>query len=288
MANGYRRRRISANQYLTRIRSRRPNFMQYGVNKRRRFIRASGRYPVYRRYTRFTPRPLGNPLAITERKYHDVERTVLTLVPPVPDWSVCIMDPYGPGLIPGSSIPAYSFNAIPVGTTWQQRIGRKVQLLSLRIKGEVGINSGSNAASAYYAQTIRIIVYQDMQNNGNPTSNPADVLHSGPTNVLAPAYFQSGENFGRYKILNDTRFVLNPYSVYYNYSSSISTINSIVKLIDYNFNFNPPLTVHYNSANTNTNQDIVDNSIHMAVCCDNPNTPNCFIWYKARVTFFDA
>jgi len=114
-------------------------------------------------------------------------------------------------------------------------------------------------------------------------------LYSGPSNVLAPCYFQSGENFGRYKILHDIRFVLNPLSTYYNYGSGTSIINSIVKLIDYTYNFSPPLTVHYNSANTITNQDIVDNSIHMAASCDNSGSnPNVFLWYKARVTFFDA
>lgn len=156
MAYGRSRRRITANQYLTRLRNpRRSNLYQYGITKRRRFIRASGRYPVYRNYTRFVSRPLGNPLAITERKYHDVQRETTVIQLCNTTWANCLIDPVGPGPS-GGAINAFSFNAIPVGTSFQQRIGRKVQLVSFKFKGEIGMSTGNyNPAQPVLSQVVR-------------------------------------------------------------------------------------------------------------------------------------
>ena len=278
MSNG--RRRINLRQYLRRGTMSR-------TYKRRRFIRPSRRLPTYNRSTRYVARPLGNPLAITERKYHDVERNTGLVSTPTPDWGPCSADPIIASLTPSPYV--YSFNAIPVGTSWQQRIGRKVQIVSLKIKGEIGLQAATfTPATPFIAQTIRIIIYVDMQTNGEYPSTPDGLLYSGPTTNLHIAYFQDANNFGRYKILKDHRFVINPMSTMYLYSTGGGTIDSYVKLIDYTHNFYPPLTVHYNSANTGTNADIIDNSIHMAVGVDNGAAPQCFFSYKARLTFFDA
>lgn len=288
MAYGRSRRRISAFQFLSRLRNpRRSNLYQYGITKRRRFIRASGRYPVYRRYTRYVNRPLGNPLAITERKYHDLERTSVTIQPCGTNWSACLVDPFGPGPS-GGTIPAFTFNAIPVGTSFQQRIGRKVQLVSLKFKGEIGMNTGIyNPAQPIRSQVVRVVFYIDMQTNGIPTSNPGELLFSGPSAAGAGVhYFQNADNFGRFKIIYDQKYVLNPISLY-NYNSNEVYVNTRSKIIDWTYNFSPPLTVHYNSANTVTNSDIIDNSIHLAVGCDNLD-PSCFINYRSRVVYFDA
>lgn len=271
------RRRIPARQYLRRGAMSR-------TYKRRRFVRPGRRLPTYNRSTRYLARPLGNPLAITERKYHDCERITTNVVVPTLDWGNTSVDPLNSI---GTSI--YSFNAIPVGTSWQQRIGRKVQIVSFKLKGEIGLQAGTVASSiAFIAQTVRLVIFIDMQTNGVYPYSPSGLLFSGPNTTLPISYFQDGNSFGRYKILHDIRFVLNPLSCFYDYGSSVTGVNSNVRLIDYTHNFNPPLTVHYNGANTATNADIVDNSIHMVIGMDNGGAPGCFYSYKTRVTFFDA
>lgn len=268
------RRRITTRQYL-----RRPGSSSYRTYKRRRFIRPNNRLPVYNRTTRYTSRPLGNPLAITERKYFDVERPTLAISVPTPDWSVCGFDP----------VATYSLNAVTVGTSWQQRIGRKIQIISLKIKGEVGIEALSySGAPPMYAPTIRVVIFVDNQTNGEVPFNYANVLSSGPTSALPVAYFQNGNTFGRFKILRDHRFVLNPMAVTYDYTNSYTTMHSNVKLIDDTIKFNPPLTVHYNGANTGTNADIVDNSLHIMIARDANGAPACFGYFKARIAFYDC
>lgn len=261
---------------------------QLGITKRRRFIRPRGRYPVYRGSTRYTRRPLGNPLALTERKYHDIELYGRTIVQ-VPDpgsWNLTNVDPYGPNPIGGGPILAQCFNAIPLGYTWQQRVGRKVQIVNMKLHLEIGTQASTiNPAQAETSQLVRIIIYIDKQTNG-AQSNPGDVLYSGPSNTVPIQYFQNGSSFGRYKMLFDRKYMFHPNTVY-NYSSTNILSNGVNKNIDITFNFNPPLTVHYNAGIANTVADIIDNSIHMAAGCDN-NIPGCFISYKGRLTYFDA
>jgi len=286
MYNG--RRRINSSNFISRLRSRRTNLYQYGINKRRRFIRPRGRQPVYRGSTRYTSRPLGNPLAVTERKYHDLElggRAIVTILSPG-DWSAALTDPNGPNPFGGLPIPAECFNAIPSGYTWQQRIGRKVQILSIKIRMEIGlVTSTVTPASPFVSQLCRFVLYIDKQTNGT-VSNPGELLFSGPSNVIGVDYFQNGSSFGRYKILIDKTFTLNPH-VYYNYSSNTTSNNGNNRFFDINYTFNPPLTVHYNAGLSATVADIIDNSIHLC-CGTDQNNPQCFMSYKSRVTFFDS
>lgn len=125
-----------------------------------------------------------------------------------------------------------------------------------------------------------------MQTNGIGLSNPGELLYSGPISGAGVHYFQNADNFGRFKILYDNRFVLNPILLY-NYNNNETYVNGNSKIIDFQYNFNPPLTVHYNSANTVTNSDIIDNSIHFAAGSDN-NNPSTFTNYRARIVYFDA
>jgi len=277
MSNG--RRRVPARLYRYRGSTSR-------AYKRRRFIRPGRRLPTYNRTTRYTSRPLGNPLAITERKYWDVERATAQVYFPTPNWSACSMDPItSPDTIPSK----YSFNAISVGTSWQQRIGRKVQILSLKLKGQIWTNPGyGTATDPLGSQTIRVLFYIDKQANGEYPSTPQTLIYSGPSSANQIDMFQDGNSFGRYKILRDYRFNLDPKACYYNYQNNTRGVAQITKIIDYTHVFNPPLTVHYNGANTVTNQDIIDNSIHMAVAKSADATPTVYCSYKARLAFLDC
>lgn len=283
----YGRRRISRALFLSRFRRTRGNLYQYGAYKRRRFIRPSGRFPVYRSATRYVSRPLGNPIAITERKYHDVELTTTNLALVNNDWTAALVDPQGPNPSGPGTISAFSFNAITVGTSWQQRIGRKIQIVSLKLKLEIGTVIGNETpAVPNFAQLCRVVLYLDKQTNGTAASNPADLLFSGPSNITGIHYFQNGSSFGRYKILFDRKYTMQVNS-FYNYNSNQTMFNGVNKNLDITYNFNPPLTVHYNQSLTGTNSDIIDNSIHLAIGTDN-STPSGYCNYKARVTFFDA
>lgn len=277
-----RARRINTALFLSRFRGRRTNLYQYGAFKRRRFLRPSGRYPVYRGSTRYVNRPLGNPLAVTERKYFDTDRDTAPIAVVTGGWGLAYMDPTGPG-----GFLIHSFNSMEMGTSWQERIGNKIQILSIKMNLEFGIQSGTYIpAQPEFAQLVRFILYVDKQSNGVTTAEPNLVLASGTATVLQARAFQNGNAFGRFKVLIDKTYTMQINSVY-NSNSNALMVNGANKAVSLTYNFNPPLTVHYNSGNTGTNKDIIDNSIHFAIGCDN-SAPSMFCNYKARLTFIDC
>lgn len=271
--NGGRRRRIPFSQYMLR---RRTNFLQYGAPIRRRYIPPNSRSLLYRRRNLYTPRVLGNPLAITERKYTDLERegTVIQVVST--NWTNTLQDPSG----------VLTFVAPPVGTSWQQRIGRKIQLIGLRIKGEVGIEVQNPVpAGGLGSPTVRLIVFQDKQANAL-IPDPNDVIFSGSA-AVGPAIemFQNGASFGRFKVWKDYRVVLN--NPFFGFNGVTYVSNSVVQTFMFDFKFNPPITIHFNGANTGSITDVVDNAFHLMVGSD-VGQPLCFIHYKSRGIFYDA
>lgn len=284
MANGpgFRIRRVNAADFLSRFRGnvggRRTNFAQYYSGaRRRRFIRPYPGSSAYRYRNRFVARPLGNPLAITERKYTDTElvTSAISQVTTGSGWANTLVNP---------AIVA-TFVCPTVGTSFQQRIGRKIQLVSLRIRGEVGIYAQAVSGAAH-AQTLRMIVFQDKQTNGIPLENPADLLYSGNSGAVPVHYFQNANSFGRYKILFDKYYNMQAFQ-FFNISESQPNIPGRSYAFNLQFNFRTPITIHFNAQNTGTIQDIIDNSFHMAIGVDNPS-PGCFVNYKARGVFFDA
>lgn len=277
-----RARRINTALFLSRFRGRRSNLYQYGAYKRRRFLRPNGRYSVYRGSTRYVNRPLGNPLAVTERKYFDTQRDTAPVAVVTPGWNSAYMDPTGPG-----GFLIHSFNSMTQGTTWQERIGNKIQIVSIKINLEFGIQSGTYIpAVPEFAQLIRFILYVDKQSNGVSIAQPELVLGSGIATILQARAFQNGQAFGRFKVLIDKTYTM-PINSVYNYNSNALMLNGTNKALQLSYTFNPPLTVHYNDGNTGTNADIIDNSIHFAIGCDN-STPSMFCNYKARLTFYDC
>lgn len=91
---------------------------------------------------------------------------------------------------------------IPQGTGESTRIGRKCVVKSLHLKGMVTLRQSSNGSQC--ADRFRMIVYQDKQANG---------LTAGVTDILETATldsFRNLSNVGRFNVLSDKVFAMNP------------------------------------------------------------------------------
>lgn len=90
---------------------------------------------------------------------------------------------------------------IPRGTGPNERIGRKLTIKKLMIKGMLrNVNSGDAAQAA---DVVRVIVFQDTQANGTLPAL-SNLLDAG--NILS---FNDLENSGRFRVLKEKKFVLN-------------------------------------------------------------------------------
>ena len=221
----------------------------------------------------FVPRSYGNPKAVTERKYFDTERTSTALNATTSNWA---NGEYDPATLNNLFSPS-------LGDDFNNRTGRKCQVLSIRIRGSIGIPQQANQTAGDPATRIRLVLVQDKQTNGAQL-NAEDVINSGAASN-ARDMFQNPAFFGRFRILKDKNIVLqNP-----NFSYDGTNIEQagLAKDFKISMNFKKPIDVHFNTTNGGTVADIVDNSFHVIAACDDVTLAPAIL-YKCRVTYMDV
>lgn len=223
------------------------------------------------------PRPLGNPVAITERKYYDSDLDSKTLTVVAGNFNTCLVNPNTKGTL-----------FVPVlGNDINGRIGRKTSTITVRLRGEVIIpaivNSGS-AAGGVPPTIIRLVFFIDRQPNGNQPASQ-DVITSGGTQT-AWDFFQTTTNFGRFKILKDKRFVLQNPIVQMPYAGNVYR-DGLCKLFDFTVKFRKPVVTHFNQSNNGNYTDIVCNSFNV-ICGSSTTESLAVINYKFRATYLDS
>lgn len=105
-------------------------------------------------------------------------------------------------------------NGIAAGTDFYNRVGRKVVLKSVMIKGECHISSGAGtgAATPYEAYPVRVaLVYDDQVNGAAPAvSDIFQGVSSGGGTQAYPLVGINLNNRDRFRVLKDWTFVLRP------------------------------------------------------------------------------
>lgn len=134
---------------------------------------------------RFVPRPMST--AIVEKKVNDLDTNIYQV----------------------NTTGLFTLLALPqLGSDFNQRIGRKITLKSVYIKGRVQIeNAGSLSAAASVSQQCRFIILVDYQPNA---AAPAvtDLLVSA-----TPASQLNLNNRDRFRILCDKEYYLDPFLI---------------------------------------------------------------------------
>jgi len=245
----------------------------YQRAKMRRIIRAGAntrgfQQPPKRMYVQ---RVTGNPAAITERKYFDLDVTNVSIVTVASNWN-------GTDLSPVAQETIFA----PVqGDDYNNRQGRKATVLQIKIRGYIKLAAQQNQTAADEMPLVRLVLVQDKQSNGTQL-NGSDVLASGSA-FGAINMFQNPANFGRFRVLKDKTFSIRPPPITWDGANlEASGYHQPFKI---NYKFAKPVVVHFNATNGGTYADIVDNSFHLLAGQDNGY---CDLYYKVRTTFVDA
>ena len=212
---------------------------------------------------------------IIERKYFDALRTGTALTASTIDWAGSLLDP-----------SALNCLFAPVqGDDIFNRQGRKVQVLQIKVSGQIGCNPQTEVVPAPdVACIVRLHLVQDTLTNGTALL-PQNVFGNTFGNGEPTDQFQNTAFFGRFKVLKSLKFILqNPNMIWTGVNLQQQGLAHIFKM---NVKFKKPAVVHYHSTNLGTIADVVDNSFHiMGLCNDADLVP--LIAYISRTTFIDV
>lgn len=146
----------------------------------------------------FVARSLGTPLAITERKYFDAEVSSVALTQLTTNFASAELDP----------TTLNCLFAPTTGDDYNQRNGRKVQVINLKLAIRVDCPAQVDQTAVDSASMVRLLIVQDKQTNAAQL-NSEDVITSGAANG-ATLMFQNPAFFGRFRVLKDKRLMFHP------------------------------------------------------------------------------
>lgn len=210
---------------------------------------------------------------ISERKYFDSEVSAVALVVNATGWAGTEFDP----------TTLNTLFAPTTGDDFNNRTGRKVQVLSLKIRGHINVPAQADQTAADNGLYIRMLLVQDKQTN-SAQLNAEDVINSGAANV-AMNMFQNPAFFGRFRVIKDKTIQIN------NMNMSFDGTNieqaGFTRAFKMNIKFQKPVIVHFNATNGGTVADIIDNSFHIIANSTSIQLAPT-INYKCRTTFIDV
>lgn len=172
-----------------------------------------------------------------------------------------------------------------VGAAINQRIGREVKVLKIKIRGYIRVDAQATQSTADAASYLRIILFQDTQTNAQQATG-AQLIQDGSAAGTTVTAFQNLANTGRFRVLKDK--VINLSNL--NMANATGAANGVIqaalkrqfKIIH---RFRKPVSVRFNATNGGSIADIVDNSFHIVVATDaNAYAPTfnyaCRVCYK--------
>lgn len=228
-----------------------------------------------RRGYSYVPRTPGG-LSVTERKYFDSYLSAQALVAAT-DWTATELDPA-------------TLNTLFVpqeGSAINQRIGRKVCVKKITIRGLIRIPKQANQTATDAAAQCRLIFFIDQQTNGTQAQGEELMAAPGSANaVLCTSTFQSTANFGRFRVLKDKTYMLQNANLAYDGTNL--EVQGLQKQFKFTVKFAKPLYIHFNSTNGGSVADIVDNSFHIIGTCSNVADYAPLLYYQCRTIYTDS
>jgi len=205
---------------------------------------------------------------VGEMKYMDSELQNTALTAVTTTW------PAGTNVDPGTTI---SLGAIAVanpqclcaptvGSALNQRIGRQIQVLKIKVRGTLTVPVSTPANGGEGASKCRIILVQDKQTNAGLMTGAQLMRDAGGASTTINS-FQNPDNFGRFRVLKDVSYNLQDPNAYTG-ADAAPAMNAKKYNFKFNVNFKKPVVVHFNATNGGTGADIVDHSFHMFAAVD--------------------
>lgn len=212
--------------------------------------------------------PGGN--VVAENHYFDTERTSTSIYQSPSTWNGSEMDPNTTAML--------CLGAPVIGDDISNRTGRKIFVKKIRISGVLTVPFASAETNQKEAANIRIVCYQDQQTNFTQATGNLVLAQGASSNAIH--YGMSVANFGRFKILKDKRFVIQPPD----YSGLAGAYVAAGRQVNFKMNIKVNQWVNFNATNGGTVADIVDNSFHI-LALSNVTTMAVNIAYKSRMVF---
>ena len=249
-------------------------FKKYTGNGARRHATRAAMVAARRPGMYTVPRTMGA-VAVTERKYFDsfLNGSALTAST---DWTGTEHDP-----------ATLNCLFVPVeGSDINERIGRKVTVRKIQVRGHISIPAQTNQTTADQPGDCRIILYQDLQTNASFAQGEQLMAAPGAaTALLCNSTFQSTANFGRFRVLKDKVYSLRQAAMAYD-GTNIEQEGFTIPF-KFTIRFRKPVVVRFNATNGGTVADIVDNSFHIVSQCTNVSLAPVMS-YQCRVVYTDA
>lgn len=221
----------------------------------------------------YVPRTPGG-MSSTERKYFDSYLGSTAVTAPT-SWAGAELDPA-------------TLNCLFVpseGSDINDRVGRKVSVIKLQMRGTLQIPNLANQTSGLYVPEVRLILYQDMQTNA--TQAQAEELMGSPgtaANLNLINTFQNTANFGRFRVLKDKTYMVRNTNATWD-GTNIEYDGAIIPF-KFTIRFRKPVVVRFNATNGGSVADIIDNSFHLIGVRSSSNyTVN--IGYQCRTVYLD-
>lgn len=213
-----------------------------------------------------------------EMKYFDVELTTTAVALLTTTWVAgTILDPVTTINLGDAAVatPLCLF-APKVSAALNGRIGRKVKVLKIKIKGMVSIAAQSAGATGDPATKVRILVVQDMQTNAAQMTSALLMNDAGAANTTIHS-FQNPNNFGRFRVLKDKNIIFGNASM----TGAAAAIEQSGMKQSFSFSrkFKQPILVNFNATNGGTVADIIDNSFHVIAGTDSQGLAPSLAYY---------
>lgn len=163
------------------------------------------------------------------------------------------------------------------------RIGRKVKVMKIKVRGQIICPPQTGQAAADISCKVRILLVMDKQTNAAAMAS-ANLLQDASGSNATIATFQNPNNFGRFQVLKDKTMDFGNVSMA---GSSVGVAidqAGLVRSFKFTRKFRVPVTVNFNATNGGTVADIIDNSFHLIAAANNISyAPQ--ISYYSRVSY---
>lgn len=170
-----------------------------------------------------------------------------------------------------------------VGAGLNQRIGRKVKVMKIKLQGTFSVTAQAAQAAADSACKIRLALVQDCQTNAAQMTSAA-LFNDGTAASTVLNSFQNPNNFGRFRVLKQKMFCISNLNLTGSPTTADVIQTSYRLPFKFNVNFKTPVLVNFNATNGGTVADIIDNSFHVICGTDNA-AYGTTISYYSRVAF---
>lgn len=171
-----------------------------------------------------------------------------------------------------------------VGAALNQRIGRKVKVLKIKLNLCLLVAAQTAQGTADPGAIVRCMLVQDCQTNAAQMTS-AQLMNDGTAATSTTLSYQNPNNFGRFRVLKEKRFVLEDPNMAGEVAANNVIQAGLKKMFKLTMNFKQPVEVHFNATNGGTVADIVDNSFHIVCGTDNVTGFGQTLAYYSRVCF---